>query len=102
MSNRIEDQPCEVFAPWPRAQLEVARLAREAPPAPWVLRSAGFLTEELAERIAGWFTGAATTPARAIGMSYRALERETADGPQLGVTSNGAWFPVGPARAHQV
>ena len=31
-----------------------------------------------------------------------AQERETADGPQLGVTSNGAWFPVGPAKAHQV
>jgi len=31
-----------------------------------------------------------------------AEERETADGPQLGVTSNGAWFPVGPARAHQI
>ena len=31
-----------------------------------------------------------------------AQERETADGPQLGVSSNGAWFPVGPARAHQV
>ena len=31
-----------------------------------------------------------------------AEERETSDGPRLGVTSNGAWFPVGPARAHQV
>jgi uncharacterized protein len=31
-----------------------------------------------------------------------AQERETAAGPQLGVSSNGAWFPVGPARAHQV
>jgi len=31
-----------------------------------------------------------------------AEEHETADGPQLGVTSNGAWFPVGPARAHQI
>jgi hypothetical protein len=31
-----------------------------------------------------------------------AQERETADGPQLGVSSNGAWFPVGPAKAHQV
>jgi hypothetical protein len=31
-----------------------------------------------------------------------AQERETADGPQLGVSSNGAWFPVGPARAHQI
>ena len=31
-----------------------------------------------------------------------AQERETADGPTLGVASNGAWFPVGPARAHQL
>jgi uncharacterized protein len=31
-----------------------------------------------------------------------AQERETPEGPRLGVTSNGAWFPVGPARAHQV
>ncbi len=31
-----------------------------------------------------------------------AQERETPDGPQLGVSSNGAWFPVGPAKAHQV
>jgi hypothetical protein len=31
-----------------------------------------------------------------------AEERDTPDGPQLGVTSNRAWFPVGPARAHQV
>jgi hypothetical protein len=29
-----------------------------------------------------------------------AQERETAAGPQLGVTSNGAWFPVGPVGAH--
>ncbi len=31
-----------------------------------------------------------------------AEERETPEGPRLGVESNGAWFPVGPARAHQV
>jgi hypothetical protein len=31
-----------------------------------------------------------------------AQERATADGPQLGVSSNGAWFPVGPARSHLV
>jgi hypothetical protein len=29
-----------------------------------------------------------------------AQERETPEGPRLGVSSNGAWFPVGPARAH--
>jgi hypothetical protein len=29
-----------------------------------------------------------------------AEERATPEGPQLGVASNGAWFPVGPAGAH--
>jgi hypothetical protein len=29
-----------------------------------------------------------------------AEERETPEGPRLGVWSNGAWFPVGSARAH--
>jgi hypothetical protein len=29
-----------------------------------------------------------------------AQERATPEGPQLGVSSNGAWFPVGPAGAH--
>ena len=29
-----------------------------------------------------------------------AEERDTPEGPRLGVRSNGAWFPVGPARAH--
>jgi hypothetical protein len=29
-----------------------------------------------------------------------ARERDTPDGPTLGVTSNSVWFPVGPARAH--
>jgi len=28
--------------------------------------------------------------------------RETAEGETLGVASNGAWFPVGPARAHEL
>ena len=31
-----------------------------------------------------------------------AEERETPAGPTLGVASNGAWFPVGPAHAHEV
>ena len=31
-----------------------------------------------------------------------AEERDTPDGPQLGVWSNGVWFPVGPARSHLV
>ena len=30
-----------------------------------------------------------------------ARERDAADGPTLGVTSNGAWFAVGPPRAHR-
>jgi hypothetical protein len=30
-----------------------------------------------------------------------AEERETPEGPRLGVSSNGAWFPVGPAGAHR-
>src|SRR5277367_4784037 len=29
-----------------------------------------------------------------------ATERDTPEGPTLGVTSNGVWFPVGPAKAH--
>jgi hypothetical protein len=29
-----------------------------------------------------------------------AEERETPEGPRLGVWSNGVWFPVGPAKAH--
>ncbi|KRB52104.1 MAG: DUF1285 domain-containing protein [Pseudomonadota bacterium] len=31
-----------------------------------------------------------------------AQERETPEGPRLGVASNGAWFPVGPAGAHRL
>jgi hypothetical protein len=31
-----------------------------------------------------------------------ATERATPQGPTLGVTSNGAWFPVGPAGAHRL
>jgi len=31
-----------------------------------------------------------------------AEERETPEGPRLGVASNGAWFPVGPAGAHRI
>jgi hypothetical protein len=31
-----------------------------------------------------------------------AEERDTAEGPALGVASNGAWFPVGPAGAHRL
>lgn len=31
-----------------------------------------------------------------------AQERDTGEGPRLGVASNGAWFPVGPAGAHRL
>ena len=31
-----------------------------------------------------------------------AAERDTAEGPVMGVESNGAWFPVGPAGAHRL
>ena len=31
-----------------------------------------------------------------------AEERDTPEGPRLGVVSNGAWFPVGPAGAHRL
>ena len=30
-----------------------------------------------------------------------AAERDTPEGPRLGVTSNGAWFPIAPAGAHR-
>jgi hypothetical protein len=70
--------PVEVFPMWRRAQLEVERLAREAPVEPHVLRTTGFLRPELADRVADWFTGPPTAPADAVRRSYRALERETA------------------------
>jgi hypothetical protein len=70
--------PHEVFPPWRRAQLQVDRLALEAPVAPCLLRSTGFLWPELAERISDWFTGTPTAPEDAVRQSYRALERETA------------------------
>ena len=68
----------DVFPPWHRAQLEVDRHAREAPPAPRVLRTTGLLRPELAERVTEWFTATPTTPTETVRRSYRALERETA------------------------
>ena len=70
--------PLEVFPTWRRAQLEVDRLAREAPLAPCVLRTTGFLRPELAERVTDWFIGKPTAPTDAVRRSYGALERETA------------------------
>jgi hypothetical protein len=76
--NDVSAAPCEVFAAWPRAQLLVERLAREAPLPPFVLRTTGFLRPVLAERVADWFTHEPPAPTDAILQSYRALERETA------------------------
>jgi hypothetical protein len=70
--------PRDVFATWRRAQLEVDLLAGEAPLAPWILRTTGFLRPEVAQRVADWFTGKPAAPAGAVRRSYRALERDTA------------------------
>jgi hypothetical protein len=70
--------PREVFPTWRRAQLEVDLLAGEAPLAPRVLRTTGFLRPEIARRVAVWFTGKPAAPSGAVRRSYRALERETA------------------------
>jgi hypothetical protein len=78
MSKIRAASPCELFPPWHRAQLEVDRLAREAPLAPYVLRTTGFLRPQLAEQVVEWFTGKPTAPTAAVRQSYRALERETA------------------------
>jgi hypothetical protein len=67
----------ELFAPWSRAQLEAGRLARETPPAPWLLTMRDLLAPELAEQIADWFLGEPEPPTAAVLAAYRALERET-------------------------
>jgi hypothetical protein len=51
-------------------------LAREAPPAPALLRATGFLEPELAERVADWYAGPRTAPAGAVDAGYQALEQE--------------------------
>jgi hypothetical protein len=63
--------PREVFPTWRRAQLEVDRLAGEAPLAPGVLRTTGFLRLALAQRFADWFTGKPAAPAGAVRRSYQ-------------------------------
>jgi hypothetical protein len=70
--------PKELFTPWGRAQRAADRLAREAPPAPSLLRATGFLDLKLAERIVDWYVGPRTAPAVAVRTGYEALERETA------------------------
>jgi hypothetical protein len=69
--------PSEVFPPWQRAQRELDRVAREAPPPQWMLRTTGFLRPEIAERVADWFTATPTPPTETDRRSYRALEGET-------------------------
>ena len=69
--------PAEVFPPWPRAQREVHRLARETPPPLRLLRTTGLLRPDVADRIAEWFTGPLTADAGAVRASYGALERDT-------------------------
>jgi hypothetical protein len=78
VSGNTPGAPCEVFAPWHRSQREFDRVAREAPLAPRVLRTTGFLRPEPAEQVAEWFTGTPTRPTEAVRRSYGALERETA------------------------
>ena len=63
---------------WRRAQHEVNRLSGEAPPAPRLLRTTGFLRSEVAHRVADCFTGKPAAPAGVVRRSYQALERETA------------------------
>jgi hypothetical protein len=70
--------PAEVFPAWRRAQRAVDRHAREAPPAPDVLRTTGQMRPELAERVAEWFTAKPTAPDEAVRRSYSALERDAA------------------------
>ena len=68
----------DVFPAWRRAQLEVERHAREAPPPASLLRTTDLLSLELAERVTEWFTAPPTALDEAVRQSYRALERETA------------------------
>jgi hypothetical protein len=68
----------DVFPRWRRAQLEVDQHAREAPPSPHVLRTTGFLSPALAERVADWFIATPTTPSVSVRQSYHALARDTA------------------------
>jgi hypothetical protein len=74
----IDNVPCERFPMWRRAQLEVDRHARQAPPPASVLRTTGFLRPELAESVTEWFVDDAA-PTAAARRSYAALERETAE-----------------------
>jgi hypothetical protein len=69
--------PREVFAPWPDAHDVARRLAREPIPAPWALRSTGFLPASTAERIAAWFGGRPVPATPRVRAAYQALEAET-------------------------
>jgi hypothetical protein len=74
--RRAATPPREVFASWGRAQRAAELLAREAPPAPAVLRATGFLEPEVAERIVHWYLGPPTAPAGEVEAAYGALELE--------------------------
>jgi hypothetical protein len=71
--------PREVFSPWARAQSAAARLGRETPPAPEVLRTTDLLAPDVAQEIADWFVSGPEAPIHAVPAAYRALERETAE-----------------------
>ena len=68
----------DVFPTWRRAQLEVDRQTREAPPPADVLRTTGFLPPAVAEDVAEWFTVEPATPTEAVRRSYRVLARDAA------------------------
>jgi hypothetical protein len=78
VKNSVDAGPTELFTAWPRAQLEVVRLAREPLIAPSVLRTTGFLQSEVADRVTDWFTRRPTAPSADVRRSYQALESETA------------------------
>ena len=63
----VDNVPREVFPMWRRAQLEFGRHSREALLSPYVLRTAGFLSPELAERVTEWFMEEPARPRRPSG-----------------------------------
>jgi hypothetical protein len=69
--------PLEVFAPWPRGQAAAGRLAREPLHSSDALRSTGYLSADVAERITEWFTGRPAAVTSRVREAYRALEIET-------------------------
>jgi hypothetical protein len=76
-ANTALDVPTELFTPWRRAQIMVSRLALEATVPPSALRTRGFLTSEIADRVIDWFTGVPRAPQQAVHRSYDRLKHET-------------------------